>query len=258
MKNNLLFIGILLTLNSCGPSSEEIKKREQFIADSTQTAIEKEKVIQDSIQLAEQKQKELDKQLAEQNRIHEEKIEVGKSIKRTKLSNYLMEIDNNIEQEKRNLNRINEFQIGRSASTKSQQLNERREIISQLQAFKEGLEHEISRTLLHQSYDFQSTPKGTIEHLINAAKNEDFSKLRNLVDPYGEFDRDVFDICLVEIYPNDMKEQWKNEFTNGRIMGITKVTDETAAVEIAMGISSNKLETINLVKRQDKWYIQSF
>lgn len=258
MKNHLPFIGLLLTIYSCGPSAEEIKKREQFVVDSTKTAIEREKAIQDSIQIAEQQQKELEKELAEKNRIHEEKIEVGKSIKRTKLNNYLKEVESKLSQEKRKLSRINEFQIGRSSSTKNQQLSDQREVIRQLEKFKEGLEYEISHTHLHQSYDFQNTPKGTIEHLIKSAENGDYSKLRNLVDPYGEFDRDAFAICLVEMYPDEMKTQWKNEFASGRIMGTPKINGQTAEIEIAIGISSNKLETIHLVQRQDKWYIQSF
>jgi hypothetical protein len=254
MKEHLSIIGLLLTLYSCGPNAEEIKKREQFVADSTQAAIENKKAIQDSIQLAEQKQKEL----AEKNRIHEEKIEVGKSIKRTKLNNYLKEIESKLSQEKRRLSQINEFQIGRSSSTKSQQLAEQRKAIRQIEEFKEGLEYEISHAHLHQSYDFQTTPKGTIKHLIKSAETEDYSKLRNLVDPYGEFDRDAFAICLVEMYPDEIKTQWKNEFASGRIMGASKISRQTAEIEIAIGISSNKLETIHLVQRQDKWYIQSF
>lgn len=257
MKNHLPFVGLLLTIYSCGPSEEEIKKRELFVADSTQAAIEKEKAIQDSILLVEQQQKNLEKELAEKNRIHEEKIEVGKSIKRTKLNNYLKEIESKLSQEKRKLSEINEFKIGRSSSTKSQQLSEQREVIRQLEVFKEGLEYEISHTYLHQSYDFQNTPKGTVEHLFKSAENDDYSKLRNLIDPYGEFDQDAFVICLVEMYPNEMKTKWKNEFASGRIMGTPKINRQTAEIEIAVGISSNRLETIHLIQRQDKWYIQS-
>lgn len=240
MNKNLLFIGTLIIVYSCGPSAEEIQKREQ--------------AIQDSIQLVEKNQKEL----AEQQRIHTEKIEVGKSIKRTKLNEYLEDITAQLGKEKRRLSQINEFRIGRSSSTKSQQLSKQRQVIGELEKFKQSIEYEISHTHLHQSYDFQNTPEGTIKHLIESAENEDYSKLRNLIDPYGEFDQDAFAICIVEMYPEEMKTQWKNEFAKGRIIGMPELSEQTADVEIAMGISSNRLETIHLVKRQDKWYIQSF
>lgn len=236
MKNILLLFGIIISISACGPSAEETKKREQFIADSTKAAIEKQ----------------------EQQRIHQEKIEVGKSIKRTKLNNLLKEVENQLVTEQRNLDEINVFQIGRSSSTKREQVRAQNEVIRQVEVLKKGIEHEISQTHLYESYDFQSSPKGTIEHLIEAAKKEDYSKLRNLVDPYGEFDQDVLTVCLVEMYPSDMKELWKGQFANGRIMGESTVKGDTAKVEIAMGLSSDKLETINLIRRQDKWYLQSF
>ena len=240
MKKILALSITILTLHACGPSPEEIQKRE--------------KAKQDSIQLAELKQKEIE----EQQRIHEEKIEVGKSIKRTKLNNYLKMAEAKIKEENQKLSKINEFQIGRSSSTKSKQLSEQRQVIRELEKFKEALEYEISHTHLHQSYEFQETPEGTVQYLFDAAKSEDHSKLRDLLDPYGQFDDEAFSICLVEMYPSDMKAQWKNEFANGRIMGTPKINNEFAEIEIAMGISSNRLETLRLVNRQGRWYILGF
>jgi hypothetical protein len=251
MTKNLLFIGMILSLCACGPNAEEIQKREQLIADSTQAAMEKAQAVQDSIKLEEQR-------IAEKERIHEEKVEVGKSIKRTKLKNKLRKTENKLSQANRKLSEINAFQLLRSYETKSRQLSDQRAVIRQLEQFKEGIEYEISHTHLHESYDFQNTPKGTIEYLLKAANNEDYSQLRNLVDPYGEFDDDAFAICLVEMYPPELKERWKNEFAQGRIMGTPILKEQTAEIEIAIGRSSNKLETIHLVKRNDKWYIQSF
>lgn len=258
MKNNLLFSGLIFSIFSCGPSAEEIKKREHFIADSTQAAIERENTIQDSIEFEEQQIKEYEEELAEQQRVHEEKIEVGKSVKRKTLNDYIKEITSKLAQEKRILNQISEFQIGRSSSTKRQQQSEQHEVIRQLDYFREGLKDEISHTHLHQSYDFQNSPQGTVKHLFKSAETGDYSKLRYLVDPYGEFDQEAFVLCLVEMYPSDMKERWKNEFGNSRIMGTPKIEGQTAEVEIAMGISSDKIETINLILRKDKWYIKTF
>jgi hypothetical protein len=232
MKKNLYVLGFLIFVYSCRPSIEEIQQRE--------------KVINDSIQL-------VDKQ-----RIHAEKIEVGKSIKRTKLSDYLKNVERQIEKANHDLDDIKVFQIGRLSSTKQRELNEQSKIIQQLEGFKEGLQNEISQTHLSRSYDFQFTPEGTVKQLIISAMKEDYSKLRYLIDPYGEFDQDAFSISLIESYPQEMKIEWRNQFANGRIMGEPRVNLETAEVEIAMGISSDRLQTIQLIKRQDRWYIQSF
>jgi hypothetical protein len=253
MKTLTLISLIAIILVSCGPSVEEIKQREQFIADSIKTVANRKQAVQDSIKLEEQRHKEF----AEQQRIHYEKIEVGKSTERTKLNKYLEQLKSRINTAKSQLNKINEFQIGRSSSTKQRQLNEQQTKINELLSFKESIEKEIAQTHLHKNHDFQQTPSGTVEHLIESAKKRDFSDVRDLVDPYGQFDDDVFNLCLVSMYPDADKEAWAKEFENGRIMR-EEVNEDSAEIEFAHGAGSDKLETVKLVNRQGFWYLKSF
>jgi hypothetical protein len=137
-------------------------------------------------------------------------------------------------------------------------LSKQKERIASLEGFKSGLEVELSTTYLHQNYTFQNTPEGTVAHLFESAKNADYSKLRDIIDPYGEFDGDVLRIGIMEAYSNEEKELFKLEFLNGRIMGEPKVNGAHAEVEIAIGVSSNRLENIELINREGKWYLASF
>lgn len=243
----LFLFSFLVLLSACGPSPEEIKARKQFIADSIHAVQNRNQEIADSIKLAQ-----------EQQRVHQEKIEVGKSIRRAKLSNLLDQISKSLERERNKLVQINEFQIGRSLTTKQQQLHAQTEKVSELQLFKTNLEQAISNTYLHQPLPVQSSPEGTIRQLFFCAKKDDLAPLKYLLDPYGDFDGDAFALCLIEVYPEEAQQDWLANFENGRIMGEPVVTGQTATIEIAFGPSSKKLETINMVKRMDYWYIQSF
>lgn len=229
MKTNyfLTIVLVILTI-SCGKSKKEIELEQK--------------------NLTEQKEKE---------RIHLERIEVGKSKLKMDLTNELNRMKKVLEQEKNNLTEINRFQLGRPRSTKEEQLTAQNKKIAQITNYIRKLEEEISLTHLRENFDFQSTPVGVINYLFQAAKSRDFSKLRNLCDPYGENDKDSRGICLVAMQPKELQNQFIETFENGRIIGEPKIENETAEIEIAFGPSSNRLEKISLIKRMDKWYIES-
>ena len=231
----ILIIGLIFLTISCGKSKKEIEQEK--------TLIELEYKA-----LAEQKEKE---------RIHFEKIEVGKSILKIKLTNELDQQKNLLEQEKNKLTEINQFQLGRSISTKQSQLNVQNIKIRRLSSYISKLEKEISLTNLRETFDFQDTPEGVINYLFESAKTKDFTKLRYLCDPYGENDGDSRGICLVEMKPIEMQDQFIENYKNGRIIGDLKIENDIAEIEIAFGPSSNRLEKIKLIKRIDKWYIES-
>ena len=97
-----------------------------------------------------------------------------------------------------------------------------------------------------------------VNYLFEAARSWDFSKLRNLCDPYGENDGDTRAMCLVEMQPRDIQSQFVENFKNARIMGEPKIYGESAEIEIATGSSSNYLQKIQLINRMGKWYLLSF
>ena len=261
MKDVAVIFGLIFILFSCGHNPDEMKLREQFVIDSIQSHVKRETEVKDSILKTKSELEELNEQTAkreaEQLRLHQEKMEVGKSIKMTKLKNLLDNLEEKISSEEEELSRINAFQIGRSAATKSAQIQEQREVLRKLEKFKEAIQFEISHTHLHQSFQFQMTPEGTVNHLAEGARSGDYSKFRYLIDPYGEFDQDVFTMCLIERYPEELKEQWKNKLEKLRVIGTPVIQGEKAEVEVAVGPSSSSLETIHLVKRMDHWYLQS-
>ncbi|MBJ6369469.1 hypothetical protein [Snuella sedimenti] len=234
--NYILTIGLIILTISCGKSKKEIEQ-------------EKAQIELEQKALAERKEKE---------RIHLEKIEVGKSKLKMELTNELDRLKKMLVQEKNNLNEINKFQLGRLSSTKEKQLTEQNQKINILNDYIRKLEKEISLTSLRETFDFQDTPEGVVNYIFQSAKSKDFSKLRNLCDPYGENDADTRRICLVEMQPTEMQNRFVESFENGRIMGNPKIENETAEIEIAFGQYSDKLEKIKLIKRMDKWYIGSY
>lgn len=235
IKNYILIIGLLLITISCGKSKKEIEQEKAQI--ETQQKI-----------LAEKK---------EQERIHLEKIEVGKYILKTYFSNELERLKKVLTQQEKKLAKIKEFQFGRASSTKEKQLNEQNIRIGQIKSYISKIEKEISLTNLRETFDFQDSPKGVINYLFESAKNNNFEKLRYLCDPYGENDGDSRGICFVATQSSEMQKYFVESFKNGRIMSEPKIENERAEVEIAFGLRSDRLEKINLVKRMNKWYIVS-
>lgn len=236
MKIKYFLILVLMTFAiSCGKSKEEIEK------ENLKLKLEQEA-------LAEKK---------EQERIHLEKIEVGKSKLKMELSNYLEDLKKTLGREELKLEGIKEFKFGRSSSTKQNQISEQNKKIREVRSYISRVEEEISQTNLRETFDFQDTPEGVIKYLFSSAKSRDFNKLRYLCDPYGEGNKNSRKISFVNIYPLEMQNKFVSSFENGRIMGEPKLDDEFATFEVAVGVQSDQLEQIKLVKRLDKWYISS-
>ncbi len=228
-----LIVIITLAIFGCGPSKQEIEKRE--------------KEIKDSIALVEY-QKEVE-------RVHLEKIEVGKSVKRMNLESLIEDLEAQLIKQKEKLNEINQFQIGRSRATKDSQLYEQRVKITELESMIDGIKFEITQTHLFNSFDFQDTPEGTVNYIFEVARTGEFDNMRFLIDPYGEFQPSVLYVCLPGILSPDNREKWSNQLRKGRIMSSEQIADDKVEIEIAVGYNSDELEKIRLVKRMDRWYI---
>ena len=222
---------------ACGPSKSEIAQREKFVADSVARV--------ESIK-------------REQLRIHLEKIEVGKGIKENYLKEILALNEKEILLAEIKLKKLNEFQLGRSLAVKEQQLSDQRYQIASLKELSAKIEREIAQVKLHQNFDFQKSPKGTLEAFFKAAKDGDTKNMRYLLDPYGEFSNDVANICFVEIYPSEAIASWRETFGKGRIMSEPKMENNLEHIEIAYGEQSNKLEEMIMVERAGFWYFLDF
>ena len=101
----------------------------------------------------------------------------------------------------------------------------------------------------------QSTPEKAVEAVFNAARSGDISNLKSLCDPEGENDGDTRRIC--ELSEADAAEFFEY-FKNGKVNGKAEINGNMAAVPILFGPEGKKEETMNVVKRGDKWYLSSF
>lgn len=241
----LLIAGVLV--HSCGPSQKEIEARNKFIEDSISKVEARKAFIQDSIKKAEE--------LAELKRVHLEMIEVGKDIKRNKFENIKKELEADLDKANKKLEEIEEWKLGRPPSERQNQIRDQQLKINEIERDIRRVEKEISLTHLFESFEFQESPSNTVKHIFESAKNRDFSKMRHLIDPYGEFDKEAMWICLVEMFPLEAQDDWANQFKNGRIMSKPVFDDEYCTIEIAIGSNSDKLEKIKLVKRWYRWYV---
>jgi|TARA_B110000116_G_C16648432_1_gene496169 hypothetical protein len=228
-KNYILALIIILTLTSCGKSEKEIK-------------IEKEKL---ELKIKTEK-------------IHEQKVNVGKRKKITELTMQLQSLPEALKKAQENIENIQRFQIGRAQSTKDRQLKKAYELLSETRDYGEKLKTEIAQLEYLKTFDFQKNPESVMKYIFESAKKGDFKDFRNLCDPYGENDRDVSSICYAEILSEKRKKELQDMFKNGRIIGEPVITENTAKIEFAYGLSSNKLEKMGMIKRNNLWYLSSF
>ena len=99
----------------------------------------------------------------------------------------------------------------------------------------------------------QDTPEGVVNIIFDAAKNKDYSKLSTLCAP--DADSDSKHICDMK---EEDKESFVSYFSKGKVNGSAAITGDAAAVPILFGPDGTKEETMNLVKKDGKWYLQSF
>ena len=73
--------------------------------------------------------------------------------------------------------------------------------------------------------------------------------------PNGECDSDSKDICNAA---NEHSENFKDFFSQGKIVGNPIIKGDEAQVHIKFGREAEQEEDINLVKIDGKWYLKSF
>lgn len=247
-RNYIIYLLIISLAVSCGKSQEE-KELEKIRQELELT----------KSQLATKNQEENNRVLAFENKkkeeIHRQKLNVGKKKKTTELSTLIDKANELLSSKRSNLLEIQEFQFGRSSATKEQQLKLVMADINQLEKYIRNAKNEIAELELYKTFEFQKSPRSVLEYIFQSAKNNDFSNFQYLCDPYGENDSDLKSICYADLMPENGKKELKENFSNGRIMVETEISNDSAKIEFAFGSSSNKLETMNFIKRNDNWYL---
>lgn len=102
-----------------------------------------------------------------------------------------------------------------------------------------------------------TNPASVVEAIFQAAKTGDASLLQGICDPSGNAHLDVRRICD---YANgfDKEGEFPMFFAEGRLNGDAYISGETAKVPFLFGPDGDKPDTMDLVKRDGKWYIERF
>ncbi len=101
--------------------------------------------------------------------------------------------------------------------------------------------------------DPQATPEAVVNTIFDAAKNKDYSKLSTLCA--DDADGDSKSICNL---PEERKESFVEYFSKGKVNGSAQIEGDNAKVNILFGPDGTKEETMNLTKKDGKWYLVSF
>lgn len=105
----------------------------------------------------------------------------------------------------------------------------------------------------------QSTPKGTVQAIFDAATSGDFSNLKGLCHEDLENDGDTRRVCNCDEEDDKTKEEFKKYFAKGAIVDSEISSDgEKAEVNFTFGPDGDKKETMKLKIVEGKWYLYSF
>ncbi|HHG85591.1 MAG TPA: hypothetical protein ENJ82_12660 [Bacteroidetes bacterium] len=100
----------------------------------------------------------------------------------------------------------------------------------------------------------QFTPEGTLLIVFAAAQNGDYESLRNLCDPLHQNDGDTRSICNA----GDKPAEFVAYFSKAELKGKATISGIKAEVPFLFGPNGTQTETMNMVKRGEKWYLISF
>ena len=104
----------------------------------------------------------------------------------------------------------------------------------------------------------QSNPVWVVNQIFEAARNSKYESLLTLCDPNGGGDGDTKQICAVYLASKEEKDEFNSYFKFGQVIGKAVIAGDEATVQIKFGPQGNKDETMNLSKRDGKWYLRSF
>ena len=99
-------------------------------------------------------------------------------------------------------------------------------------------------------------PRALALSIFAIAKQGNLAALAGVADPV-DADGDAKSVATVSSAPAPQQAEFKAAFATGKVTG-EKVEGDKAAVEITFGPDGTKKETLNMVLRDKKWYLQSF
>lgn len=103
----------------------------------------------------------------------------------------------------------------------------------------------------------QASPKAVADAIFAAARSGNYGGLAALVDPV-DADGDTKRLAEVMDGGESRHAEFKKWFGKGKVAGEVTIEGDTAEVPITFGPDGTKPQTFNMVRRDGKWYLQSF
>lgn len=103
--------------------------------------------------------------------------------------------------------------------------------------------------------DAQADPRSVAEAIFDAAKDGKYDGLAALVDTDADKDSKM----IADVATNkELEKMFKEYFSTGKVVGEPTITGDNAEVKILFGPDGTKEETFNMVRKNGKWYLNSF
>jgi len=100
-------------------------------------------------------------------------------------------------------------------------------------------------------------PKSVTASVFYAADSGQTEHLKTLCDPRGENDDDTRRICAMTPASPDW-DDFRAQFARGKLNGEPRVSGDRAALHFLFGPDGKESETMELVRRDGRWYLSSF
>ena len=103
-----------------------------------------------------------------------------------------------------------------------------------------------------------SKPENVLDAVFTAARTSNPKLLNGLCDPKGEGDGDTKALCELHLEHSRWAE-FKRYFEKGvRISAVPRFRGDRAVLNFLFGPDGKKPEEMNLIRRNERWYLLSF
>jgi hypothetical protein len=100
-------------------------------------------------------------------------------------------------------------------------------------------------------------PKSVVGSIFYAAESGETGHLATLCDPRGANDEDTRRICAMTTASPDW-DDFRAQFARGKLNGEPRVSGDRAALHFLFGPDGMQSETMELVRRDGRWYLSAF
>lgn len=104
--------------------------------------------------------------------------------------------------------------------------------------------------------DFKSA-KRVVSSIFYAAQSGESQHLASLCDPEGQANEHVLRVCAQDKEGDDW-QAFVKQFAKGKLIGEARITEDRALVNFVFGEKGETSETMELVRRDDRWYLLAF